>query len=58
MKTDPQTMEEIRRLLDEYTKVCNANLGTPISSKTYIDYASMFVRWVDDKFTPGARRGR
>ena len=53
MKTDQQTMKEIRRLLDAYTEVCNENLGTPISRKTYIDYADRFVRWIDDRFIPG-----
>ena len=58
MKTDQQTFTEIRRLLDEYAQACNDNLGTPISRDTYIRYARMFVRWVDDSFTPGDTRRR
>ena len=45
MKTDEQTMREIRRLLDAYIQVCNDNLGTPVSRDTYIRSAKMFVRW-------------
>ena len=56
MKTDQQTMQEIRRLLDDYVQVCNKNLGTPISRDTYIRYARMFVRWIDDDFMPGGTR--
>ncbi len=58
MKTDEQTMREIRRLLDAYIEVCNDNLGTPDSRATYIRYARMFVRWTDDSFIPGERRSR
>ena len=57
-KTDPETTRELYRLLDEYIKVCHANLGTPDSWDSYIRYAGYFVRWADDKFTPGARRRR
>ena len=58
MKTDEQTMREIRRLLDAYVEVWNNNLGTPDSQDTYIRYAGMFVRWADDNFVPGDRRRR
>ena len=58
MKTDRQTMQEIRRLLDAYIQECNENLGTPQSRGTYIRYADMFVRWIDDSFNPGATRNR
>ena len=58
MKTDEQTMREIRRLLDAYIEVCNDNLGTPVSRDTYIRYARMFARWVDGSFIPGERLSR
>ncbi len=58
MKTDRQTMQEIRRLLDAYIQECNENLGTPKSRETYIGYADRFVRWIDDSFNPSATRRR
>ena len=58
MKTDQQTMQEIRRLFDAYSQVCNENLGTPKSRETYIGYVDRFVRWIDDSFVPGEKRHR
>ena len=45
-------------LLDEYEGAVNGSNLTASSKKDYVSFAEMFVRWVDDDFTPGWQAGR
>lgn len=54
-------MEEVRHLLDRYSKEVSSNIELSQSSKTmYIDFATCFVRWICGGFQPGShgRRSR
>ena len=47
---------EIHALLIQYVEICNKNLGTEKSRDTYVRYVRMFVRRINDDFTPGTTR--
>jgi hypothetical protein len=54
-KISKSAIAEIEQALRNYETVCDENLSTPNSRKTYYDYASRFVRWLKDDFTPGEK---
>lgn len=46
-------MRAIYDLLDEYKAAVEASPLAENSKVDYISFAEMFVRWLDDDFTPG-----
>ena len=52
-RTDDATMEEIRRLLDEYRRVIYDSSLRPKTKDSYLDRAGYFVRWVAEEYQPG-----
>lgn len=59
MRTDERTVAELRRLLDEYTKVIEQWREQGVLMKntatTYLIHSNNFVRWCEGKFEPGGR---
>lgn len=53
MRTNPETMNELRRILEEWDKACEKNLQAGDSQNSYKRYARMFVRFAAGEFTPG-----
>ncbi len=48
-----ETLEQVRKALEKYNKVCERNLNTDNARNTYKRYAGYFVRWMNNDFTPG-----
>ena len=46
-------LRQVEQALGRYSNICEANLGTPNSRKTYFRYSEMFVRWLKGEFIPG-----
>lgn len=53
MKTDPNHLTEINRLLAEYLKEIEESDLKPLSAQVYKVQSKNFVRWVNGEFTPG-----
>ena len=53
-KMDRETLEKVQRALEQYCKVVDAAGLSSRSATTYKLHAEHFVRWLDDRFEPGA----
>lgn len=48
-----RAVNKLDTLLQEYMQVVENSLMTESSQRTYIDQATMFVRWIKGEFEPG-----
>ena len=49
----PKALTEVKEALRRYEIEVKASKLQPNSQNTYLLHARNFVRWLDDKFTPG-----
>ena len=60
MKTTPETLKEIERLFNTYSReVENARASKIIkdnTATTYLLHSGNFVRWIKGEFEPGGRK--
>ena len=54
-KVRPDTLREVQVALESYEREVQNSGLLPKASETYMRYARMFVRWLDDDFIPGDR---
>lgn len=52
-----EALRQVEEALGRYSNVCEDNLGTFNSRRTYQRYAEMFVRWLKGEFVPGETLG-
>lgn len=55
-KLDDACLIKVEDALDDYKEVVEATSLAPDTKRGYILQAEAFVRWLDDKFTPGERK--
>ncbi|GAB4273949.1 hypothetical protein [Thermincola ferriacetica] len=59
MQTNKETIKEMERLLEVYTKTIEKlekdGLLKPSAAKTYLLHSTNFVRWCKGDFEPGAK---
>lgn len=58
MKTDNQTLLEIKRLHEQYVKEVEFSGIKPLSIEIYKSHSKNFVRWIDGDFVPGGKLRR
>lgn len=55
MRTDSQTLTEIRKLHDQYVQEVEFSGIKPLSIEIYKSHSKNFVRWIEGEFVPGAK---
>jgi hypothetical protein len=58
MKTDSQTLLEIKKLHDQYVQEVEFSGIKPLSVEIYKSHSKNFVRWIGGEFEPGAKLKR
>lgn len=58
MKTDNKTLNEIKRLHEQYVKEVEFSGIKPLSIEIYKSHSKNFVRWIDGDFVPGGKLKR
>lgn len=53
-KVSPETLAEVRNAFKRYEREVNASRLGIRTKSTYIHRAELFVRWLEDDFTPGS----
>ncbi|WP_254562540.1 hypothetical protein [Dyadobacter diqingensis] len=55
MKTDSQTLTEIKKLHDQYVQEVEFSGIKPLSIEIYKSHSKNFVRWIGGEFVPGSK---
>lgn len=58
MRTDSQTLTEIKKLHDQYVQEVEFSGIKPLSIEIYKSHSKNFVRWIGGEFVPGSKLKR
>jgi hypothetical protein len=58
MKTDINTLAEIKKLHDQYVQEVEFSGIKPLSIEIYKSHSKNFVRWIGGEFVPGSKLKR